>query len=131
MDGLTDRQAFTLAKIEEHLGRHGYPPTIRELRGLLSVKSLNAVYGLLEALAVKGFIERDKGRSRGIRMLRSSSPSSVWVQGGAACNRCGWHWQAVVEEASGVPFVGGLECPACRNMTGRWTTPRAHFPKGE
>jgi len=66
---LTDRQAEVLEIIRESLTDRGYPPTIREISRRLGVH-ISATVGHLEALAKKGYIERDEGVTRGIRILR-------------------------------------------------------------
>lgn len=53
--------------IQKHLSEEGAPPTIRELREGLKLKSLRGVTIHLDALVRKGYIERSR-RARGIRL---------------------------------------------------------------
>ena len=66
---LTARQKQVLQLIRRHLSVSGAPPTIRELREGLSLKSLRGVTVHLDALVRKGYIHRSRN-ARGIRLLR-------------------------------------------------------------
>ena len=46
-----------------------YQPSIREIGKRFRIKSTKTVSDILQALASKGFIERDASRSRGVRLL--------------------------------------------------------------
>lgn len=65
---LTHRQKQVLEMIRRHLTAHGAPPTIRELREGLELKSLRGVTIHLDALARKGYIQRSRN-ARGIRLM--------------------------------------------------------------
>ena len=65
---LTSRQQQVLDLIKRHIVRFGAPPTIRELREGLQVKSLRGVTVHLDALVRKGHIQRSR-QARGIRVL--------------------------------------------------------------
>ncbi len=64
---LTERQKQVLELIRRHMVRQGAPPTIRELREGLKLKSLRGVTVHLDALVRKGFIDRSR-QARGIRL---------------------------------------------------------------
>lgn len=66
--GLTARQREVLEALREYAVRKGYPPSIRELGKTLGISSLRGVTIHLDALARKGFIERES-TSRSIRLL--------------------------------------------------------------
>lgn len=66
---LTSRQRQVLQLIRRHLSQQGAPPTIRELREGLALKSLRGVTVHLDALVRKGYIERSR-QARGIRLTR-------------------------------------------------------------
>lgn len=65
---LTARQREVLEAIREHISRKGFAPSIRELGKTLNIASLRGVTVHLDALAKKGFIERES-TSRSIRLL--------------------------------------------------------------
>jgi len=71
---LTHRQRQVLKIIQKHLTERGAPPTVRELREGLKLKSLRGVTIHLDALVRKGYIERSR-QARGIRLLGTESPA--------------------------------------------------------
>jgi repressor LexA len=52
-----------------YLKRNTYQPSIREIGEEFGIKSTKTVSEHLQALAEKGFLERDPSRSRGVRIL--------------------------------------------------------------
>lgn len=56
MEGLTAKQSQCLSAIRDHLVRHGIAPPIRELAGVLGIRSANGVKDHLYALEHKGFL---------------------------------------------------------------------------
>ncbi len=68
MKGLTRRQRMVLDVINKVMSRRGYPPTIREIGEALGIRSTNGVNDHLKALEKKGYVVRDKSKSRGIRL---------------------------------------------------------------
>ena len=71
----TGRQAEILAFIEDHVERHGYPPTVREIGQGVGLASPSTVHRHLEKLEEGGHLRRDPSKPRA--ML-------VGVQGGRA-----------------------------------------------
>jgi repressor LexA len=53
----------------EYLRSNTYQPSIREIGERFGIKSTKTVSEHLQALAQKGFLERDPSRSRGVRIL--------------------------------------------------------------
>lgn len=70
--GLTERQREVLEAIRDYAARKGYPPSIRELGRALGISSLRGVTIHLDALARKGYIERES-TSRSIRLLTAQA----------------------------------------------------------
>jgi len=68
MEKLTSRQQQVLDCIADHIDRDGYPPTLREIAAVLKVNGTLGVIKHLQALEKKGYIEREAGNSRGIRL---------------------------------------------------------------
>lgn len=66
---LTVRQKRMLEYIQRHLGETGYPPTIREIGREVGISSTSVVNYNLNALQAKGYIERARETSRGLRIL--------------------------------------------------------------
>jgi repressor LexA len=67
---LTRRQRRVYDLIVSSLQRNGRPPTMREIGSALGITSTNGVRYFLEVLEERGYIERDPGLSRGIRLPR-------------------------------------------------------------
>jgi len=79
---LPPRQKQVLEFIREFLGKHGYPPTIRQIGAGLGIASTNAVAEHLAALERKGAISRDRSCSRGIGLSgRRAEPLLVPIVG--------------------------------------------------
>lgn len=69
-DLLTKRQGQSLRAIYRYLKDSGYPPTLADLREELEVSSNQSVIDLLKLLEQKGFIKKEEGTARGIRILQ-------------------------------------------------------------
>lgn len=72
---LSSRQGQMLAFIREFLSTNGYPPSIREIGNAVSISSTSVVNYNLNILERKGFINRDRTVSRGIRLIDQVSES--------------------------------------------------------
>ena len=66
---LTPKQRKVLDMIYESVNSAGYPPSLADLRDGLGVSSNQSVLNFLDALENKGFISRQKGEARGIKIL--------------------------------------------------------------
>jgi repressor LexA len=66
---LTDLERRILDYLVDYLRKNTYQPSIREIGRRFQIKSTKTVSELLQSLAVKGYIERDASRSRGVRVL--------------------------------------------------------------
>ena len=71
---LTDRQQEVLEHIRAHIRRWGLPPSRSELAESLGLSFGSAVNYHLEALERKGWIQLNRGRDRGIQLLREGTP---------------------------------------------------------
>ena len=87
MKRLTARQQEIYDYLVRHLSEQGYPPTLREICAEFGMKSTRAASDHLLALARKGYITRDKDRSRAIELAGprpGGAGSSVPVVGRVA-----------------------------------------------
>jgi tRNA(adenine34) deaminase len=66
---LTDLERDVLDYIIAYLRRNTFQPSIREIGRQFAVPSTRKVSEILKALEVKGWIERTRSRSRGVRVL--------------------------------------------------------------
>ena len=71
--GLTERQKRIMEVLESFQAQNGYPPSIREICDEADISSTSVVNYYLEQLEDKGYIERDRRVSRGVRLLRPLS----------------------------------------------------------
>lgn len=67
----------------DYLATHSYQPSVREIAKRFRIRSTKTVSELLSALAVKGYIRREAGRSRGVTLLGVAGapgvqPVAVW-----------------------------------------------------
>lgn len=77
---LTEKQAGVYKIIVQYLAE-GIPPTVREICREAGIKSTSTVHGILEALEDGGYITRNAGNSRGIRIMGSTPSVQVPVLG--------------------------------------------------
>lgn len=66
---LAPRQAAALSFIRRHIAEHEISPSLEEIRVQLGVSSRSAAAELIDKLERKGFIEREAGKYRGLRVL--------------------------------------------------------------
>ncbi len=66
---LTARQKRMLEFIQRHLRETGYPPTIREIGQAVGISSTSVVNYNLNVLQDKGYIQRSRETSRGLRLV--------------------------------------------------------------
>src|SRR5690625_7663751 len=69
LEPLTEIEREILEYLIDYLRQNTYQPSIREIGKHFGIKSTKTVAEHLEALAQKGWIEREPARSRGIRIL--------------------------------------------------------------
>lgn len=67
--GMTDIERKILDYMVTYLRSNTYQPSIREIGERFGIKSTKTVSEHLQALADKGFLERDPSRSRGVKIL--------------------------------------------------------------
>src|SRR5690242_21434896 len=73
---LTARQREALDFITYCLDERGYPPTLREIGEHMGIRSTNGVNDHLKALEKKGYLEREDLKSRALRPVDPTAPSS-------------------------------------------------------
>ena len=66
---LSRRQEEMLQYIRDVVGRHGFPPSIREIGDALGLQSTSTVAHHLKVLQRKGYLHRDPGRPRTMEVL--------------------------------------------------------------
>lgn len=72
VSGLSSREWQVFTWIEEYVAQYGISPSLREIQLGLGYRSSGSIRDRLNQLATKGFISRIPGKTRTIRVLRSS-----------------------------------------------------------
>ena len=78
MTTLSDKEQMILDYIKENISRNGYSPSIRDIRRDLGIKSTSTVHTYLEKLERKGYIQKENGKSRTLRvdsLVSGSNPT--------------------------------------------------------
>lgn len=83
MQKLTPSQLKILECIKEYIGANGYPPSVRDICAAAGLASPSTAQFHLNALEREGYIVRDGGRNRSIR-LTEPTPSGVPIIGTVA-----------------------------------------------
>lgn len=84
---ITPSQERVLRAVSRFIRKHNYPPTLQELADALSMAG-PSVYEQVNQLVKKGFLQRDAGKARGLKVLRQPD--------------------GVVAELVAVPIVGAV-----------------------
>ena len=71
---LTDNQRAVLSFIQHYIASHGVSPKLQEIAEGIGISSRGVAHRYVQALVDAGFLSIDKGRHRGIRLLRENSP---------------------------------------------------------
>jgi repressor LexA len=104
---LTDRQRRILEVIERSQKQFGYPPSIREICDKAEISSTSVANYYLNQLEEMGYIERDGGVSRGIRLMRTLDDIMATGPAGAIQQATQTVRQAV-EDLLRIPVVGRI-----------------------
>ena len=74
---LNERQTDMLEFINTHIGRNGYPPTVREIQKGCDISSTSVVTYNLDKLVNAGKITREPERSRSIALVEKEPELEV------------------------------------------------------
>ncbi|MBC8504433.1 MAG: repressor LexA [Anaerolineales bacterium] len=95
-EGLNEKHIKVLHVLYTYTGKHGYPPTIREICERAELSSTSVANYYLERLEEKGYIQRDRGISRGLKVtLKYMKEFGVQVRN-------------AVDELLQIPMVGRI-----------------------
>lgn len=72
--GMTDRQAAILDFVEQYQDERRTSPTLDDIREHFGFKSVSSVQNHLRLIERKGFLARDAGKARSLRVLRPDTP---------------------------------------------------------
>lgn len=112
---LTTRQESMLNFIRRYIQERSYPPTLCEIGKCVGISSTSVVNYNLNALVKKGFIERDRNVSRGLRLVKTTCTwkHTVWKY-----SPCADLWETECDElfdfVDGTPTENGMRyCCYC------------------
>lgn len=83
-ENLTRTQLSVLECIRDYIDRNGYPPSVRDICSAVGLSSPSTVHSHLNTLERLGYIARDGGRNRSIRLTEQTTPSGVPILGTVA-----------------------------------------------
>jgi len=82
MSALTHRERQLLDFLDSYIQQHGFSPSVRLIREAMGYRSNSPVQVYLDRLEQKGFIYREKGKARTVRLLNSSEATEgVFLKG--------------------------------------------------
>lgn len=70
MKEISQKQKHALRTITGHIEKYGYPPTVQELSDLMGFTSKSTTHGYLERLEKKGYITREEGKPRALKVIK-------------------------------------------------------------
>ena len=68
MTPLNEKEKRMYEYINDTISSEGYPPSVRDIQDALQIKSTSTVHSYLARLEEKGYIRRDPGKSRSVRV---------------------------------------------------------------
>ena len=77
MEKLTPRQHQMFEFVKEFINDHGYPPTIREIQHSFGLKSTKGVKDHIDKLVAKGWLTRNNGAARAIRIAAGGADTPM------------------------------------------------------
>jgi repressor LexA len=84
---LSPKQAEVLALIEGEITRHGRPPTYRDIAKHCGYEAVGTVQDLIRALIKKGFLHKEPGVARGIRLAHRAESFDIPILGSVPAGR--------------------------------------------
>lgn len=94
-DSLAPNHKKTLQLIQKKIRERGYPPTVREICKAIGVTSSATAHKYLTILEKKGYIHREKGKSRAIQIIPQTK--KVPVVGSVAAGKPLWAAKDITE----------------------------------
>ena len=79
MEKLTERERRVYDYLCETIEKNGYSPSVRDIKDAIGVKSTSTVHAYLERLEKKGYIHKEQGKSRTVRIGDDTTPQKESV----------------------------------------------------
>lgn len=113
MSALTHRERQLLNFLDSYIQQHGFSPSVRLIREAMGYRSNSPVQVYLDRLEQKGFIYREKGKARTVRLLHAEAPiEGVFLKGTIAAGG--------VVESFPAPSTEPLQLPGPFNKPGNY-----------
>jgi len=80
MNQLTNKEKEIYEYLTEAIRRDGYSPSVRDIQNALGIKSTSTVHAYLSRLEKKGYIQKEQGKSRTLRVESLSSEPQKTVK---------------------------------------------------
>lgn len=113
MSVLTLRERQLLEFLATYIRQNGFSPSVRLISQAMSYRSNSPVQVYLDRLEAKGWIYREKGRARTVRLLKSlDEPEGVFLKGTIAAGG--------VVESFPVQSPDPIQVPASLNKPGNY-----------
>ncbi len=77
---LTRRQREILDYIEEYNSKHGYSPSLEEIKRHFKLKAISTVHEHLENLKAKGYLKKEMNQARGIEIVNPNLEEANFVE---------------------------------------------------
>ena len=71
----TERNVFEF--IEEKINYDGFAPSVRDICAALDIRSTSTVHAIIQRLEEKGYIQKEQGKSRAIKIERKGEPDKM------------------------------------------------------
>jgi repressor LexA len=78
---LTKRQREIFDYVKQHVGEHGYPPTVRDIGKAIGLTSSSTVHAHLANLEKLGLLRRDPTKPRAIEVLADKAKAAITPSG--------------------------------------------------
>ena len=79
MEVLSQKEQKIYEYIRGVIRENGYAPSVRDIKLALGIKSTSTVHSYIERLETKGYIKREQGKSRTLRIFEGSATRTLEI----------------------------------------------------
>lgn len=77
MTDLTEIERAVFEFIEEKITYDGFAPSVRDICAALGIRSTSTVHAIMRRLEEKGYIQKEQGKSRAVKIERKGEPDKM------------------------------------------------------